>query len=170
MKWYQPFINLLKDNIKLVGTTINILNNDSSYELQLFRNLTNYEKPYTHVQSQMFVVDRECLEFLIDNNFFTNYKYENRSEYVAKTEILMSQLVLKKGWNISCLVPEYQKHDYKLLKEDFNYTAINGDPNFTGACFGRTIHPYECIFVKINRDMCCNEINSLSNYWFSSIS
>jgi len=170
IKWYQPFINLLKDNVKLVGTTINILNTESSSELQLFRKLTNFEKPYTHVQSQMFVVDRDCLTYLINNNFFTNYTYQNYSEFIAITEILMSQLVLKNGWNISCVVPEYQNQDYKLLKEDINKTSINGDPNFTGACFGRTIHPYECIFIKINRNLCFNEIDSLSKYWFSSIS
>lgn len=163
IKWYIPFINLLSNDIKLVGTTINILNTDSN-ESRIFKNITKFEKPYTHVQTQMFVMDNECLKFLLEKELFENNNYNNYIEFIAIKEILMSQLVLKNNWNISCIIPEYQNIDYRLLKNDINLSSINGDPNFSNACFNRTIHPYESIFIKINRNMCINEINSISNY------
>ena len=163
IKWYEPFINLLKNDIKLVGTTINILNTNSN-ESNTFYEITKYTKPYTHVQSQMFAMDRECLKFLISKKLFEDTNYKNYVEFIAIKEILMSQLILKNNWNISCIIPEYQNIDYRLLKDDINYSSINGDPNFTNACFGRSIHPYESIFFKINRNISTNEINSISTY------
>lgn len=163
IKWYQPFINLLKDDIKLVGTTINILNTDSN-ESNTFYNITKFTKPYTHVQTQMFAMDNECLNFLMSKKLFEDNNYNNYVEFIAIKEILMTQLVLKNNWNISCIIPEYQNIDYRLLKEDINFSSINGDINFTNGCFGRTIHPYESIFIKINRNISVNEINSISTY------
>lgn len=163
IKWYQPFINLLKDDIKLVGTTINILNTDSN-ESNTFYNITKFTKPYTHVQTQMFAIDKECLNFLMSKKLFEDNNYNNYVEFIAIKEILMTQLVLKNNWNISCIIPEYQNIDYRLLKEDINFSSINGDINFTNGCFGRTIHPYESIFIKINRNISVNEINSISTY------
>lgn len=163
IKWYQPFINLLKDDIKLVGTTINILNTDSN-ESDTFYNITKFTKPYTHVQTQMFAMDKECLNFLMSKKLFEDNNYNNYVEFIAIKEILMTQLVLKNNWNISCIIPEYQNIDYRLLKEDINFSSINGDINFTNGCFGRTIHPYESIFIKINRNISVNEINSISTY------
>jgi hypothetical protein len=163
LKWYQPFINLLKDDVKLVGTSINILNTNSN-ESNAFYNITKFTRPYTHVQTQMFAMDKECLNFLISKNIFKNNNYNIYVEFIAIKEILMSQLVLKNNWNISCIIPEYQNIDYRLLKNDINFSSVNGDPNFTNGCFGRTIHPYESIFIKINRNISINEINSISTY------
>lgn len=163
LKWYTPFINLLKNDVKLVGSTINILNTNSN-ESNTFYNLTKFSKPYTHVQTQMFAMDKECLIFLISKKLFENNNYKNYLEFIAIKEILMSQLVLKNNWNISCIIPEYQNIDYRIIKTDINFSSINGDPNFTNACFGRTIHPYECIFIKNNRNISINEVNSISKY------
>jgi hypothetical protein len=163
IKWYTPFINLLKDDIKLVGTTINILNTDSN-ESRVFQKITKFNKPFAHVQTQIFAMDKKCLEFLLSKNLFENNNYNNYVEFIAIKEILMSQLILKNNWNISCLIPEYQNIDYRLLNKDINFSSMNGDPNFTNCCFDRTIHPYESIFIKINRNISINEINSISNF------
>ena len=163
IKWYEPFINLLIDDVKLVGTTINILNKDTN-ESRSFYNKTKFKKPYTHVQTQMFAMTQECLKFLIFSKLFSNYDYDNYGEFIAVKEILMSQLVLKNNWNISCIIPEYQNIDYRTLNNDFNFSSNNGDPNFVNCCFGRTVHPYESIFIKINRNLCVNEINCISNF------
>jgi len=165
IKWYEPFINLLIDDVKLVGPSINILDKDTN-ESNAFYNKTNFVKPYTHVQTQMFAMTQECLKFLIFSKLFSNNNYNNWSEFIAVKEILMSQLVLKNNWNISCIIPEYQNIDYRLLNNDINFSSNNGDPNFTNSTFGRTVHPYESIFIKINRDLCVNEINSISKFLF----
>ena len=181
MKWYEPFINLLqntsnnitdvrlvesrpevKPEVKLVGTTINILNSSSSEHSQIFERITGFSRPHTHVQSQLFAMDNECLKYLISKNLFSSREYNNMTEFIAHKEIMMSQLVLKNGWNISCMIPEYQKHDYRVLMNDINPAALHNDPCFTNSCFGRTLHPYEIIFIKTNRGISVNEINSLS--------
>jgi lipopolysaccharide biosynthesis protein len=162
MQWYEPFINLLKDDIKLVGTTMNILNSSTSEHSQIFYNHTGFPRPHTHIQSQMFVVDKECLKYLVYMRLFSSNNYTNMTEFIALKEIMMSQLVLKKGWNISCIIPEYQEIDYRLLEYDINPTSFNNDPCFQNSCFGRTIHPYDVIFIKTNRGISINEINSLS--------
>jgi lipopolysaccharide biosynthesis protein len=162
MKWYEPFINLIKNNVKLVGTSINILNSVSSEHSQIFERITGFGRPHTHVQSQFFAMDKKCLEYLLSKNLFSSCKYKNMTEFIAHKEIMMSQLVLKNGWNISCIIPEYQRIDYIRLDTDINHTALNHDPCFIGSCFGRTVHPYEIIFIKTNRGISVNEINSLS--------
>lgn len=166
IKWYRPFINLLKDDVKLVGTTINILNISSSTHSQIFELKTGFKRPHTHVQTQFFAVDKECLQFLLYKKLFEPVLHQDMTEFIALKEIMMTQLVIKHGWNISCILPEYQNIDYRQLTNDINHTSLNGDPCFQNSCFGRTMHPYECIFIKTNRGTCVNEINSLSIYWY----
>ena len=163
IKWYEPFINLLINDVKLVGTSINILNKETN-ESRAFYYKTKFEKPYTHVQTQMFAMTQECLKFLIFSKLFSNHDFDNWIEFIAVKEILMSQLVLKNNWNISCIIPEYQNIDYRTLKNDINLLSDYGDPIRSNSCFGRTVHPYETIFFKINRNLCINEINSISNF------
>jgi len=54
MNWYDPYLDLLTDNVKLVGSTIHCL-------------------PKPHVQSYIFVMDCERVIFLLSNNFFKVY-------------------------------------------------------------------------------------------------
>lgn len=165
--WTQSFIDLLQNDVKLVGTTINILDRDPMYsqEANVFKSLTGFEQPYTHVQTQMFAMDNECLSFLINRHFFNQEVETNFVNFIALREILMSQIILKNGWNIACLIPEYQNIDYRLQKKDINPSSRNGDPNYTSACFNRTIHPYEVIFIKNNRYLLQNEVDSLTNHF-----
>lgn len=168
--WTTPFIDLLKNDVKLVGTTINILDIDPLYsqEAHAFKNLTGYSQPYTHIQTQIFAMDKECLSFLLDKNFFNQKEEKDFVNFIALREILLSQLVLKNKWNISCLIPEYQNIDYRSLKKNINPSSRNGDPNFTNACFNRTFHPYEVIFIKNNRYLLHNETESLTNFFLNN--
>jgi hypothetical protein len=165
MKWYEPFINMLKDDVKLVGTTINIMTSPSEFS-QIFEKHSGYSRPHTHIQSQFFAMDKECLDFLLSKELFSSKNYNNFNEFIAFKEIMMSQLVLHNGWNISAIIPEYNGHDYRILQQDINFSSYNHDPCFANSCFGRTMHPYECIFIKTNRNLCPNEINSLSLHLF----
>lgn len=69
---------------------------------------------------------------------------------------------MKHGWNICGILPEYQNIDFRIL--DINTTGLDHDPVFPNSCFGRTVHPYECIFIKTNRDISTNEINSMTKH------
>jgi hypothetical protein len=161
MKWYEPFINMLNDDVKLVGTTINILNTLSPMT-ESFKKYSGFDMPHTHVQSQFFAMDKDCLNLLISNGLFSSRKYQDYTDFIITKEIMMSQLVLHNGWNINAIVAGYNGLDYRNLKHDVNFSGLQHDPGFANACFGRTIHPYECIFIKTNRNLCPNEINSLT--------
>ncbi len=148
IRWYEPFIELMKNNIKLVGPSIN----------------TYINRP--HVQTYAFMLDFESVIYLLDKIF--NVEYNNLIDVVNNQEVNMSTIILSNNWNINCLIPElsninwvnnlYPKHKYINKKYD-------GDMLYSGKlCNGRDLHPYELIFVKINRNLSVSEINSLTEY------
>lgn len=165
--WLDPFIDLFIGDVHLVGTTINILElKPTSREAIEFYHLVNgFTGPYTHVQTQFFMLDTASLNFLRKEKFFESRDIAQKDfiKFIAEKELMLSHLILTKAkWNISCIIPEYQNIDYRKIYHDFNIYSKNGDPCFTGACFGRTMHPYETIFIKTNRGIAKNEIDSLS--------
>jgi hypothetical protein len=123
MRWYEPYIHLLTDNVKLVGSTINL-------------------DPCPHVQSYMFLMDYQGIQFLLEKEFFKIY--ETREEVIEHQEIGMSRLFLGNGWNISCLIPEYQGIDYTQT----DLGLRKGDIRHSRALLGRDLLPYEVIFTK----------------------
>ena len=170
----QPFIDLFASakDVHLVGTTINVLDAKSvhnSNEAHMFWQITNGAKPpYTHVQSMFFGMDKQCFGMLSEKGFF-NMKKEEQTEkanfvkFIAEREIMMSHLVLRDAkWNIGSIVREYRGQDYRTINTDWNPTSITGDPCFQGACYGRTLHPYEVVFIKTNRNISSDAIHSLS--------
>lgn len=161
LSWTEPFKNLLKNDVKLVGSTINLTEDLDFNNLDI-----PYEKKkyYPHVQSQMFATDLECLKFLINKGIFDLFTENNFLKLIILKEIGMSYHVLKNNWNISCILPEYQNIDYRTLNVDFNPTSKKGEMNYNNAYFNRTLHPYEAIFIKTNRDLFNNQIQSISMY------
>jgi hypothetical protein len=161
MSWTIPFINLLKDDVKLVGTTINLTDGININNKDFLFDKQNY---YAHVQSQMFATDLECLKFLISKGIFDLLIEKHFLKFIILKEVGMSYHVLKNNWNISCLLPEYQNIDYRTLNVNFNPTSINGEMNYKNAYFNRTLHPYEAIFIKTNRNLFNNQIQSISTH------
>lgn len=153
LRWYQVFINLLQTDthVKLVGSTINIQPPDPLLKLT---------QHAPHVQSYCFAMDQQCLDYLMSTNLF-RHRYETKMDVIAYQEIGMSTLVLQNGWNLSCLIPEYQQINYL----DRNYSdKIIGDVLWSKNKLGRVIHPYETIFFKVERDICNQEIETLTNH------
>lgn len=146
--WQKVFIDMLTGDTKLVGTTINILPTSSPYLAE-----QGFRAPYSHVQSQMFVMDKECFEFLRSLIFLDDVSSMDFQSIIETREIAMSQHVLKNKWNINCLLPGYKGLDYRSLTEDINPTSADGDPSFNGAYFGGTYNPYDVVFVKTNRGL-----------------
>lgn len=149
--WTTPFLNLLSDNVKLVGPTINILHRNATYAA-LFRQRHSFREPFAHVQSMMFATDRECISFLKQKGFFDRRPESTRDDAIVNHELLLSQEVLGNGWNISSIVPEYRL-DYRTIENDVNPSSHLGDPWYRGKYFHRSLHPFETIFFKTNRDI-----------------
>lgn len=151
--WVDMLLQKLTEEVALVGTSINILSPTHAYtaEFQLRHGGT---PPFSHVQSSTFALSRRRLKDLINHGVFT---YERgqlaKTHIITDCEILMSQLLIRDGFNIRCLLPEYNAIDYRRAHRDPNPSSINGDPSYEGAYFGRTMHPFECLFVKTNRNL-----------------
>ncbi|MQY21999.1 hypothetical protein [Nocardia macrotermitis] len=151
--WYEAFLGLLDEEVGLVGATINILSPDSPHS-KVFQLRHGGTPPFTHVQSMIYAMPRAVLvQLLAAGMFDPNQGSLSHMENVVDYEIRMSQLVIGSGLNIRSLLPEYNTIDYRLPHTEINPTSREGDPCYADQFFGRTLHPYETIFIKTNRDM-----------------
>jgi hypothetical protein len=50
------------------------------------------------------------------------------------------------------MLPEYNKPDYRSLGHEINPSSREGDSGFEHSYFGRTVHPYEAMFIKTSRN------------------
>ena len=151
-KWIDYYLDLLTDDVGIVGSTINILSHGSVIH-NIYQEKFSGNAPYSHVQSTAFCLNFKILHHLISNNFFNEESTLSKNEVVAKYELGLSQEIIKFGKNIKCLLPEYNALDYRLPHSDINPTSVEGDPSFVNAYFGRTMHPFETIFIKTNRGL-----------------
>lgn len=164
--WTRPFVDLIQQDVKLAGCSINITNMegiDASLRAQ------GYAPPYPHVQSMVFVLAREALQFLVHTEFFDRPPATTYDDAVCYYEIPLSCRILAQGWNIDCLIPEYHGRNYRKLQRNDMQPPLMGDPTWSGQCVGRTIHPYEAIFIKTNRGTSQPEINTLSAVMVSTV-
>jgi hypothetical protein len=97
-KWTDLYINGLKDNIKLFGNTINTCLDPLNT---------------SHVQSYLFAMDKNTLQYLIYCGIFsiTHYVKEFHDAIVYK-EIRMSRKIIEHGWNIGSLLLHYKDVDF----------------------------------------------------------
>ena len=152
--WISYFLELFNDDVKVVGTSINIFTSNTfglKYDLS---KLYNKSAPYSHVQSMFFCIDNEYYQHLKNINFFdeTNMNNAEDIQYIIVTkEIGLSQIALKEGWNINSILSKYKNLDYRVINEDINNTSRNGDPYYPKSYFGEDIDKYEAIFYKNNR-------------------
>ena len=143
-QWTDRFLRLFKEDIHLVGATINLFTWD--------RRGWN---AIAHVQSYCFVLDRPAVDLLSVEILSTSHLTRSMWETITKKEIKMSQIVLDHGWNISCTAEKYQGYDYRKVPHNFNRSsfAYGGDPCYSGAYFGGTLKAKDVVFIKTNRKL-----------------
>jgi hypothetical protein len=159
-RWTDIFISMLDHKVKLVGSTI------------------NYYAGKPHVQSYFLCFDRVAMDIGIETNIFTTeinniYKdqdlrqYGPKDRFVEDYEVGFSREIIKKGYNIACMMKGMENIDYQETKTNnlaFDYGSGNGDMTYDGSYFGISIHPYEVIFIKANRGISPHVINQYSNF------
>lgn len=138
-KWTNIYINGLKDNIKLFGSTINTI----------FDPLNK-----SHVQSYIFSMDKNTLEYLINCEIFslTNYA-KTFDEAIWNKEVLMSRKIIANGWNIGSLLKYYKNVDFTFISkkpEQYNFNFI-GDVMYSNFR-NKYWNEYELVFIKGNRN------------------
>jgi hypothetical protein len=137
-KWTDIYINGLKDNVKLFGSTINTCG-----------------QPLTlsHVQTYIFSMDIMTLEYLINCEIFsmTNYA-KTYSEAIYNKEILMSRKIIENKWNIGSLLLYYKNVDFTFSNKkpeeyDFNFLNDIMFPKYRNSLWTK----YDLVFIKGNR-------------------
>ena len=137
-KWWRAFTNLLTDEVWLVGPTINPLLIGGAF--------------FPSIQTYAFAMERHVLDKL--RRGFFDIEYSVFNDVIYKQEVALSTAVLAAGHNISCFVAGLRGLEYRGLSSDPNPAAAcyAGDIVFPGpVAFGRQLHPYEVMFIKMNR-------------------
>jgi hypothetical protein len=152
LKWRERFIDKLDSDVGVVGVSINILPMDhrytAKYELRYRHSL-----PLSHVQTYAYLLTDQAVALLRDQGFYKrNDNFENE-EIVIEYEILLSQVLKMLGFNLKCLLEEYNAIDYRRLHENINFAAYTGDPVLRGSYFGKTVNPAIVPFIKTNRGL-----------------
>lgn len=144
--WCDIFIDGITDDIKLFGTTINNCN--------WFR--VKDPLRYTHIQSWCFSTDRIGLDILINNGVFSDINYtKTHVETIHYREIVMSRFIIVNGYNIGSLMSYYEGVDFRFedkMPDDYGIEFLD-DVVYAKNYFGETLHPYEMVFIKTNRDI-----------------
>jgi hypothetical protein len=139
VKWTDVYLNGLAGNIKLFGSTINSCGDP-------------FNK--SHVQSYIFAVNKETLQYLIDCEIFSNTKYTRTlPETVWEKEVAMSRRVLERGWNIGSLMSQYQGVDFTFKTKPISAYRGNIWVNEIMQTQYRNVewNEYQLVFVKGNR-------------------
>lgn len=165
-KWTDIFIEQLNEqninnNVKIIGPTINSCGGG----------LGEYINPENgaHVQSYLFCIERNTLEFLIREKVFENelndngiindnlinkYNSINFLDAINK-EILMSRKIIENGWNIGSLLKMYIDVDFTFKVKNIDEYKKNGIDFYGDIMFDRYINKlwniYDVIFLKGNR-------------------
>ena len=137
-RWTDIYINGLKNNVKLFGSTINTCDRP-------------LEK--SHVQSYIFSMDKNTLLYLMTCEIFsiTNYA-KTFKDAVWTKEVLMSRKIIEQNWNIGCLLTYYKDVDFTFKDkkpDEYNIKFLNDImyPKFRNSLWKDS----ELVFIKGNR-------------------
>ena len=137
-KWTDVYIEPLRGKMKLFGTTINTMG-----------------KPLdkSHVQSYIFSMNIETLEFLIHHGIFSIKNFTvDLYDTVLHREIMMSRIIRNNGWNIGSLLPYYEGVDFTFkTKKPDDYKKPFLDDIMYDRYRNVLWNDYDLVFVKGNR-------------------
>jgi hypothetical protein len=133
IKWTDIYLNGLTNNIKLFGSTINTCMNPNK----------------SHVQSYIFSMDIETLNYLIQCEIFSTQNIAKTFyEAVYNKEVLMSRKIIENNWNIGSLLNHYKNVDFRNLNK-LNVNLLDD------IMFPRWLNvlwkPNQLVFIKGNR-------------------
>lgn len=153
--WANNLFELYSENIGIVGTAISLTPSHHAISKMYHEKYGYAERNkniLAHVQSTCYVLSRPVLCSLINEGFYDVHEALSKDETVRDYEMRLSQNLLGRGLNLKCMLPEYNKPDYRSLSHEINPSAREGDSGFENSYFGRTVHPYEAMFIKTSRN------------------
>jgi hypothetical protein len=153
--WVDILLDLYADGVGIVGTAISLTPSHHAIS-KIYHEEYGYaarnKNILAHVQSTCYVLSQEALQFLIDDGFYDVHESLSKDETVRDYEMRLSQILLDRDLNLKCMLPEYNQPDYRSLSHEINPSAREGDSGFQQSYFGRTVHPYEAMFIKTSRN------------------
>lgn len=153
--WANHLLDLYSENIGIVGTAISLTPSHHAIGKMYHEKYGYAERNkniLAHVQSTCYVLSQAVLCSLINEGFYDVHEPLSKDETVRDYEMYLSQTLLTQGLNLKCMLPEYNKPDYRFLGHEINPSAREGDSGFENSYFGRTVHPYEAMFIKTSRN------------------
>ena len=165
--WHELFTSRLSDRVAMAGSSINLLPIENFQSNLFSEKFNNFHPPYIHVQTTAYALSSDGFQLLIDNNFFNITKILNKNDLVSSYEILLSQLLLNNGFHIASILQTYEEFTFSKRSVKFSGSAKDGDLLFKSAFYGRTLSPFECVFIKTNRDLISDK--ELASYTFTSL-
>ena len=151
--WSEIFTSKLKDDVHLVGASVNILPDRSDFKNQ-YKEMFSSECTGSHVQTTSYALTREAMKHLIDIGFYKTEEAYKKFEVILAYELRLSNEITRNGWSFDSILPVYNSINCYSSEVMFkNKTAKEGDVLWRSAFFGRSLSPLEVVFVKTNRDM-----------------
>jgi hypothetical protein len=147
--WVAKYTGQLNARVGLVGGTICILHPNHGHAAAYLKKWGGHSA--THIQTMSYAMSRATLAYLIESGFYKEQDTLSKYDVIEDYEIRLSQLILQKGLDLKCLLPEYNQVSYLDTHHDINPLSEFGDPCPRSAYFGRTLSPFEAVFVKTNR-------------------
>ncbi|KAI8823999.1 uncharacterized protein EV422DRAFT_518560 [Fimicolochytrium jonesii] len=124
--WADLFTSRLSSTVKMVGTTYNC---DEWFP--------------KHVQSMLLAFDQVGYDAAIGPMDCP----KQLSEAITTGEIRFTDRIHEKGYQVDAVMSAF--HGIK----DFERVCNQKDVNFPNLYFGRSLHPYEVVFIKSNRNI-----------------
>jgi hypothetical protein len=149
-KWTDLYLSGLTGNTKLFGNTINTCEDPINK---------------SHVQSYLFSMDKQTLQYLIDCGIFSITHYVGTfTDAIVHKEIQMSRKVIDRGWNIGSLMRYYQDVDFTFSsKQPEEYGIRFLDDVMYPKYLNRAWDLRQIAFIKGNRFGIGNEVTVASN-------
>lgn len=137
-RWTDIYINGLQNNIKLFGSTINTCGDPLNR---------------SHVQSYIFSIDKNTLEYLINCEIFSMTNYAKTfDDAIWQKEVLMSRKIIENGWNIGSLLTLYKDVDFTFSNMKPEEYHINFFYDIMTTQYRNSLwNDYELVFIKGNR-------------------
>lgn len=165
IKWHEVFTSKLSDTVGLVGSSINFLPKGST-DSEYFSKKLNKTEPFTHVQTTSFALTSKSFQLLKNKNFFIVKEELNHLDVILRWEISLSQTLFENNYCISSILPTYNIQSRNTIL-NYSHTLKKGNPLRQSSFYGRSISPYENMFIKTNNDQISKR--DLASYTFTSL-
>jgi hypothetical protein len=164
--WDEIFTSRLSDNVGIVGSSINFLHAGNQYS-QSFKRQYGFAEPYIHVQTTAYAISQGACLLLLKKGFFELTDMLEKNDLINRYEILLSQILMHNDYAISSILPTQEKITLSNKGVELNKTSMHGDSLYRNAFYGRSVSPFESLFVKTNRNMISEK--GLASFTFTSL-